>query len=99
MQGLYTLTVTSFGYYGWWPEYFGVEPGSEGLLRTERWEAKADCFFYGAGFVASFAAIGNIMQVERGFHGSLEEFRPCMKFWGTKVLVSIAFLQDLFLMM
>ncbi|CAK0837806.1 unnamed protein product [Prorocentrum cordatum] len=99
MHGLYTLTVTAFGYYGWYPEYFGVELGNRGLLHTKEWEAKAHCFFYGAGFVASFAAIANIMQVERGFHGTLKEFRPRMKFWGTKVLVSIAFLQDLALLM
>merc|ERR1712217_966981 len=55
----------------------------------------AHWFFYGAGFIASFAAIGNLIDIETVFHKQLEEVRTFLKFWGTKVLVSIAFLQSL----
>mmetsp|Transcript_107451 Transcript_107451/g.186029 ORF Transcript_107451/g.186029 Transcript_107451/m.186029 type:complete len:256 (+) Transcript_107451:2-769(+) len=56
-------------------------------------ELRVHDFFLGMGFVASTAAISNIIRVERIFHHLLSEFRPLWKFWGTKVLVSIAFLQ------
>lgn len=56
-------------------------------------------FFLGTGSVASTAAICNILQIERTFHYELMNFKPFWKFWGTKVLVSIAFLQSLLFMM
>lgn len=65
------------------------------------WEAVKDSelrmhdFFLGMGAVASTAAISNIIRVERIFHHQLLDFKPFWKFWGTKVLVSIAFLQAL----
>merc|ERR1712039_1112435 len=49
--------------------------------------------FVGMGLVASSAAIGNIVQVESVLHQELEEFRPFWKFWGTKILVTFAFVQ------
>lgn len=51
--------------------------------------------FYGAGFVASCAAIGNLVGIETGFHEELEGFGAFLKFWGTKVLVSIAYMQKI----
>jgi len=56
-------------------------------------------FFLGMGTVASTAAICNILQIERTFHLELLHFKPFWKFWGTKVLVSIAFLQSLLFML
>merc|ERR1712048_673188 len=47
------------------------------------------------GLVASSAAIGNIIQVERVLHHELQEFKPFLKFWGTKILVSFAFIQEI----
>lgn len=60
---------------------------------------KVRFFFLGTGSVASTAAICNILQIERIFHFELQHFRPRWKFWGTKVLVSIAFLQSLVFML
>ena len=81
------------------PDTFSTETDlhAAGSLQTEAVKEKAHMFFYGAGFVASFAAIGNIMQIETGFHEVLHEFGPAPKFWGTKILVSLAFLQSIFL--
>lgn len=56
-------------------------------------ELRAHDFFLGMGAVASTAAIANIVRVEHIFHNQLREFKPFWKFWGTKILVSIAFLQ------
>merc|ERR1711970_229008 len=56
-------------------------------------EIRVHDFFLGMGSVASTAAICNIIRVERIFHHQLTEFKPFWKFWGTKILVSIAFLQ------
>merc|ERR1712139_693801 len=53
----------------------------------------------GMGCVASTAAICNILQIERAFRVELKTFKPFWKFWGTKVLVSIAFLQSLLFML
>lgn len=50
--------------------------------------------FQGAGFVASAVAIFNIRVVENEFHTDMIRFKPTMKFWATKVLVSIAFIQE-----
>jgi len=60
---------------------------------------KVRFFFLGMGTVASTAAICNILQIERTFHLELLHFKPFWKFWGTKVLVSIAFLQSLLFML
>lgn len=60
---------------------------------------KVRFFFLGMGTVASTAAICNILQIERRFHHELLLFKPFWKFWGTKVLVSIAFLQSLLFML
>jgi len=60
---------------------------------------KVRFFFLGMGCVASTAAICNILQIERAFHLELLHFKPFLKFWGTKILVSIAFLQSLLFML
>jgi len=54
----------------------------------------AKWLFTGMGLIASSAAIMNIMSVETEFHDFLHTFRPFWKFWGTKCLVSMAFMQD-----
>lgn len=58
---------------------------------------KVHWFFLGMGSVASTAAIGNVVIVEFTFHELLEAFKPACKFWSTKVLVSLGFLQSLLL--
>merc|ERR1711957_891500 len=65
--------------------------------QTEVAKAITHYFFCGAGFVASIAAIGNIVEIERGFHRYLQEFGSLWKFIGTKILVSLAFVQLIFL--
>jgi len=46
-----------------------------------------------AGFVASCAAIYNLVVVEQAFHRHLSHLNPLMKFLTVKFLVSICFLQ------
>jgi len=48
----------------------------------------------GAGLVASTVAIGFVVNVEVAFHHELGAFKPSLKFWSTKVIVSIAFIQE-----
>merc|ERR1711879_231296 len=47
------------------------------------------------GCVASSVAICNMIQIEKTFCYELLNFHPFLKFWGTKILVSIAFLQTI----
>lgn len=65
------------------------------LRAMDKGEDTIHHIFIGMGLVASTAAIGNIVQVERALHHELQEFRPFWKFWGTKVLVSFAFMQQI----
>lgn len=62
-----------------------VTPAEEGSLPA---------MLSGAGLVASTVAIGNVVRVEIEFHHELEAFQPAAKFWSTKVIVSIAFIQE-----
>ncbi|CAK0827305.1 unnamed protein product [Prorocentrum cordatum] len=55
-------------------------------------------FASGMGCVASSVAICNMIKIERTFHIELANFGPFLKFWGTKILVSIAFLQTIVFM-
>lgn len=71
----------------------------EFIQSMDRSKVKIRFFFFGMGCVASTAAICNILQIERAFHYELMHFKPFWKFWGTKVLVSIAFLQSLLFML
>jgi len=98
LQALYQLVRVAAGYYRIWEPIFGLGGRTgvaPGLVHTPGVQSKCDYFFLGAGFVSSFAAIGNIMKVETAFHRQLHEFGPYWKFWGTKVLVSIAFVQSM----
>jgi len=61
-----------------------------GSFQQEKTKASAENFFLGFSFAASFAAIGNIMTLEGNYHHFLKEFEPTLKFWGTKILVSLA---------
>jgi hypothetical protein len=100
LNGLYTLTVTFFGYEmpNFMPSTFGMHVDNLGTLQTPEMEDKVKNIFLGFGFAASFAAIGNIMTVEEDFHDFLHNFSPSAKFWGTKILVTLAFMQSLLLM-
>lgn len=51
----------------------------------------------GAGLVASTVAISNVVNVEVEFHEELHLFNPGAKFWSTKIIVSIAFIQEFLL--
>ena len=51
----------------------------------------------GAGLVASCVAIQNVINVEMAFHDELHHFKPGAKFWSTKVIVSICFIQEFLL--
>jgi len=97
LQGVYTLTITTlaFDFPMFKPELFSRESASLGLFQQPAIKTMAHYFFLGAGFIASFAAIGNIMIIEEDFEELLEEFKPAFKFWGTKILVSLAFLQSI----
>jgi len=98
LQATYTLVVTSLGLYNILPEYFSSDPHYHSVFQNEHTREKVHYFFYGGGFVASFAAIGNIILVESNFHEALHDFKPAPKFWGTKILVTIAFMQSIVLM-
>jgi len=102
LSGGWNLVVTTM------PSYFpSVAPGifstlidentgeAVGTLQREETKASAEQFFLGFSFAASFAAIGNIMTLEGSYHEFLEEFMPSMKFWGTKILVSLACVQGI----
>lgn len=51
----------------------------------------------GAGFLASCLALYNIVAFERYLEPYLHDFSPSLKFWGAKILVSLAFVQTLVL--
>lgn len=97
LQGIYTLIITTMAFDFPWicPHYFSRDAQNPGMFQEPQMKATAHNFFLGAGFIASFAAIGNIMIIEEDFEELLEEFKPSYKFWGTKILVSLAFLQSI----
>merc|ERR1712071_162477 len=97
LQGIYTLIITTaaFDFPSFQPQYFGRSAHHPGIFQQETMKNTVHKFFLGAGFIASFAAIGNIMIIEEDFEELLEEFHPSYKFWGTKILVSLAFLQSI----
>jgi hypothetical protein len=92
VQSIYGLTtpVLEEAFEASFPEF---------IQAMNRNKSKVRFFFLGMGCVASTAAICNILQIERAFHYELLHFKPFWKFWGTKVLVSIAFLQSLLFML
>jgi len=97
LQGIYTLIITTmaFDFPLFCPKLFSRDQANLGLAQLESTQTFMHDFFLGAGFIASFAAIGNIMIIETDFEELLEEFKPSYKFWGTKILVSLAFLQSI----
>jgi hypothetical protein len=97
LQGVYMLTITTMAFDFPWvkPELFSRSADTPGLFQQEATKNMAHYFFLGCGFLASFAAIGNIMIIEEDFEDLLHEFKPAYKFWGTKILVSLAFLQSI----
>merc|ERR1711972_1301056 len=96
---MYMLTVTTIGYEmpSFLPQVFGMHLDEPGMLQTKKVKGKVKNIFLGFGFAASFAAIGNIMTVEKDFHEFLHGFSPSLKFWGTKVLVTLACVQSVML--
>jgi len=94
-QSLCKLGINGMAFYGIAPEYFGAEgrEGEVGLFQTEHFKEDFKMFWSGAGFIASFAAISNILSLEHGFHSYLKRFKTFLKFLGTKILVTIAFIQ------
>jgi len=101
LQGCYTLFITTmaFDFPDFQPGLFSREFGNKGFYQKTAMKATAHNFFLGAGFVASIAAIGNIMIIEEDFEELLKEFKPALKFWGTKILVSLAFMQSILISM
>merc|ERR1712050_173837 len=76
-----------------------VGPESSLGIIISRSMEKMNFFNYGMGCVASSVAICNMIQIERTFRYELIKFGPFLKFWGTKILVSIAFLQTIVFML
>eukprot|EP00929_Paragymnodinium_shiwhaense_P095789 TRINITY_DN57070_c0_g1_i1.p1 TRINITY_DN57070_c0_g1~~TRINITY_DN57070_c0_g1_i1.p1 ORF type:complete len:480 (+),score=75.12 TRINITY_DN57070_c0_g1_i1:218-1657(+) len=96
VQGSYILSVTTMGYYGLFPRWFGHTLGHIGYFQREEVESSVKILFMGAGIVASTAAIANIMTIEHSYEFFLHDFHPFVKFWCTKILVTLSFLQSIF---
>lgn len=96
-QAIYGVSLNCAAYYHFKESIFGTGCHTQqpGMLQTEKVRQMVHYLFYGAGFIASFAAIGNLVEVERGFRAHLHDFRPIWKFLGTKIIVTIAFLQSM----
>eukprot|EP00927_Polykrikos_kofoidii_P071931 TRINITY_DN6810_c0_g6_i1.p1 TRINITY_DN6810_c0_g6~~TRINITY_DN6810_c0_g6_i1.p1 ORF type:complete len:501 (+),score=79.92 TRINITY_DN6810_c0_g6_i1:128-1630(+) len=100
MQGTYAFVGTCLcqsSYYG--TLLVGVKIGvlHEDVLLAAGSTGLAQNVLFGMGLVSSTAAISNIVVVEMAFHKFLTTFGPFWKFLGTKVIVSIAFIQTLLL--
>jgi len=95
----YYIGVSAVGFYfqDFHPELFSFDASEGeknlGFFQKEAMKTYVDDFTYGFSFAAAFAAIGNIVTVETDFHGLLHNINPSMKFWGTKVLVTLACVQ------
>jgi hypothetical protein len=96
IQGGYNVIVTGLGFYfpDFMPEYFSRSIDKPGLLQTEAMKMHVHDFCFGMSMVSSCAAITNVMMIESDYHTLLHEFSPAMKFWGTKILVSLAAVQS-----
>jgi len=97
IQGVYTLVITTFAYMQIGDKYFSTSLKNPGLLQTKAMKAYTATLFQGMGLVSSWAAISNIMTVEWTFERFLGEFKSGLKFWGTKILVTLAFMQSIVL--
>eukprot|EP00747_Dinoflagellata_sp_TGD_P107198 gnl/TRDRNA2_/TRDRNA2_170057_c0_seq3.p1 gnl/TRDRNA2_/TRDRNA2_170057_c0~~gnl/TRDRNA2_/TRDRNA2_170057_c0_seq3.p1 ORF type:complete len:182 (-),score=39.76 gnl/TRDRNA2_/TRDRNA2_170057_c0_seq3:223-768(-) len=84
LQSCWFLAISTSVYYEW------LSPD-----QSQKLAPNADSVLLGMGLMASSAAIGNVVSVEHAFEDALDEFQPFLKFWGTKVLVSIAFMQEM----
>jgi len=81
-QAAYCLTTTGFRYM------------NNPLPIPEETNTQVTAMLYGAGLLASCAAIENVVVVEHSFgHSLLTTMSPTQKFWSAKVLVSLSFLQ------
>jgi len=107
LSGGWDLLITTMPAWFPWvaPGLFGTEIHAGkpiGILQQEETRAAAEKIFLGFSFAASFAAIGNIMTLEGNYHHFLSvkgrEFNPSPKFWGTKILVSLASIQSIVLL-
>jgi len=96
LQGAYMLTVTTlaFEFQSFMPSVFSHNSSNPGTMQKESVKEAASNFFYGCAMASSCAAIGNVMVIEHDFEELLEEFKPKAKFWGTKILVTLACLQS-----
>jgi len=96
IQGGYNVIVTGFGFYfpDFQKELFSRDLNNPGALQTEAMKKYVHDFCLGMSMVSSCAAISNVMFIEEAFHGLLKKFQPSMKFWGTKILVSLAAVQS-----
>jgi len=91
MEALYHLVTTSV------EAYLGGDYTLSFNKIVYRIRSKVHFLFLGMGSVASTAAIGNVVTVERTFSESLMCFEPHMKFWSTKILLTLGFMQSLLL--
>lgn len=96
-QAGYIVFITTMGFYGYYPEYFSPDIQEPGFFQTNRIKNQTKYLFVGMGAVASSAAIGNLMDVEEKFTDFFWRFSPSAKFWSTKILVTLAFLQSILL--
>jgi len=97
-QSIYQMVTCNANYYHGY-ELLPFSEETVKLLESSETRHSANLFIKGGGFIASFAAIGNLIEVERGFHQYMLSFKPLLKFVGTKILVSIAFMQQIGLSM
>lgn len=88
LESIYYLVTTTV-------EVVGQQHARNFAVQVHSMKEQVHFFFLGMGTIASSAAIGNVVTVELAYHELLVAFRPAAKFWSTKVLVSIAFLQSL----
>ncbi|CAK9115442.1 unnamed protein product [Durusdinium trenchii] len=91
LEAAYSLFTTSV------EAYLGGDRTLKFNERVYRSRTRVHYFFLGMGAIASSAAIGNVVTVEMTFEKQLETFRPSAKFWSTKILLSIGFIQTLLL--
>ncbi|OLP89170.1 hypothetical protein AK812_SmicGene29410 [Symbiodinium microadriaticum] len=91
MEALYHLVTTSV------EAYLGGDYTLSFNKIVYRIRSKVHFLFLGMGSVASTAAIGNVVTVELTFSESLMCFEPHMKFWSTKILLTLGFMQSLLL--
>lgn len=65
----------------------------EGFLPIMNSVCSLQQYISGASFTVSCLALYNIIAFEIDLHDFLHDFQPTWKFWGAKILVSIAFIQ------